>query len=187
MVDHNKLNAFKDSVGVFIKKMEEISVWHQIIQKRGDGHAMYAKTMGIKVDDYEYWANAHKKEYILKYNEGNLDVEGVKLRIEKFGYIVSELEKVIKKAAELKLNITTEMHNDYCAARASVLGAEYAFNDLADDIGEDKIEKEEIASKDIKNDSDNESQQNKNKFCANCGIPISENKKFCTNCGNKLT
>ena len=54
MVDHNKLNAFKDSVGVFIKKMEEISVWHQIIQKRGDGHAMYAKTMGIKVDDYEY-------------------------------------------------------------------------------------------------------------------------------------
>ena len=123
----------------------------------------------------------------MKYNEGNLDVEGVKLRIEKFGYIVSELEKVIKKAAELKLNITTEMHNDYCAARASVLGAEYAFNDLADDIGEDKIEKEEIASKDIKNDSDNESQQNKNKFCANCGIPISENKKFCTNCGNKLT
>ena len=130
MVDHNKLNAFKDSVGVFIKKMEEISVWHQIIQKRGDGHAMYAKTMGIKVDDYEYWANAHKKEYILKYNEGNLDVEGVKLRIEKFGYIVSELEKVIKKAAELKLNITHEMHHDYCAARASVLGAEYALNEM---------------------------------------------------------
>ena len=31
---------------------------------------------------------------------------------------------VIKKAAELKLNITHEMHNDYCAARASLLGAE---------------------------------------------------------------
>tara|TARA_B100000902_G_C26920998_1_gene721692 strand:+ start:327 stop:725 length:399 start_codon:yes stop_codon:yes gene_type:complete len=130
MVDYNKLNAFKDSVGVFIKKMEEISDWHQIIQKRGDGHAMYAKTMGIKVDDYEYWANAHKDEYILKYNEGNLDVEGVKLRIEKFGYIVSELEKVIKKAAELKLNITHEMHHDYCAARASVLGAEYALKEM---------------------------------------------------------
>ena len=36
---------------------------------------------------------------MLKYNDGNLDVEGINLRIEKFGFIVAELEKVIKKAA----------------------------------------------------------------------------------------
>ncbi|MDB4130912.1 hypothetical protein N9600_02015 [Flavobacteriaceae bacterium] len=64
------------------------------------------------------------------YNDGNLDVEGINLRIEKFGFIVTELEKVIKKAAELKLNITHDMHNDYCAARASVLGAEYALKEM---------------------------------------------------------
>ena len=28
---------------------------------------MFEKDMGIKVDDYEYWANAHKDEYIMKY------------------------------------------------------------------------------------------------------------------------
>ena len=37
---------------------------------------------------------------------------------------------VIKKAAELKLNITHDMHNDYCAARGSVLGAEYALKEM---------------------------------------------------------
>ena len=68
---------------------------------------------------------------MLKYNEGNLDVESVKLRIEKFGYIASELEKVIKIADELKLNTTPEIFNDYCAARASVLGAEYALKEMS--------------------------------------------------------
>ena len=125
------VKQYKKSIAGFIKNMGHVEQWHQIIQARGDGHAMYAKTMGIKVDDYEYWANAHKDEYMLKYNDGNLDVEGVKLRIEKFGYIVSELKKVIKKAAELKLNITHEMHNDYCAAIASVLGAEYALKEIS--------------------------------------------------------
>tara|TARA_B100001175_G_C18994820_1_gene396084 strand:- start:23 stop:442 length:420 start_codon:yes stop_codon:yes gene_type:complete len=124
------LDEFKDTVGAFIEKMKEVPDWHQVVVKRGNGHAMLAKTMGIKVDDYEYWANAHKDEYMMKYNEGNLDVEGIKLRIEKFRFIVDELEKVIKKAAELKLNITHEMHHDYCAATASVLGAELALNEI---------------------------------------------------------
>jgi len=83
--------------------MKAISDWYQIIQARGNGHAMFAKSMGIKVDDYEYWAKGHKEEYMLKYNDGNLDVEGIKLRIEKFRFIVAELEKVIKKSTELKL------------------------------------------------------------------------------------
>ena len=124
------LGDFQLSIENFIEKMKKIPDWYDIVQKRGEGHAMFAKSMGIKVDDYEYWANAHKGEYLVKYNEGNLDIEGIRFRIEKFGYIVSELEIVIKKAAELKLNITHEMHHDYCAARASVLGAEYALKEM---------------------------------------------------------
>ena len=123
------LKALKKQISLFINEMKKMPDWYQIIQARGNGHEM-AKSMGIKVDDYEYWANAHKEEYMLKYNDGNLDVEGINLRIEKFGFIVTELEKVIKKAAELKLNITHDMHNDYCAARASVLGAEYALKEM---------------------------------------------------------
>tara|TARA_B110000305_G_scaffold233016_1_gene288829 strand:+ start:43 stop:588 length:546 start_codon:yes stop_codon:yes gene_type:complete len=126
----DNLEQFKEAINLFINEMKKMPDWYEIIQARGNGHAMFAKSMGIKVDDYEYWANAHKEEYMLKYNDGNLDLEGINLRIEKFGFIVAELEKVIKKAAELKLNITHEMHHDYCASRASVLGAEYALKEM---------------------------------------------------------
>ena len=162
---------FKTSIEGFIEKMKEIPDWYQIIQARGNGHTMMVNA-GIKVDDYEYWANAHKEEYITKYNNGDLDVEGIQLRIEKFGFIVSEFEKVIKKAAELKFNITTEMHNDYCAARASLLGAKYALNEMNDESEDKVIEIEE--------------KQIKNKFCTNCGTPTLGNNKFCASCGNKL-
>ena len=120
---------FRSSVRDAANKMKKIPDWYKVIQARGNAHAMLAKR--IKVDDYEYWANAHKDEYMTRYNDGTLDVEGVKLRIEKFGYIASELEKVIKKAAELKLNATPEMHNEYHASRASVLAAEYALKEMS--------------------------------------------------------
>jgi len=162
---------FKASIEGFIEKMKKIPDWYKIIQARGNGHAMMVNA-GIKVDDYEYWANVHKEEYITKYNNGDLDVEGITLRIEKFSFIVSEFEKVIKKASELSLNITTEMANDYHAARASVLGAEKALEEMNDE-SEDKVE--EIEEKQIKN-----------KFCTNCGTSTLGNNKFCTSCGNKL-
>ena len=123
------LGEFKNSIKVFIEKMKEIPDWYQIIQARGNGHAMMVNA-GIKADNYEYWGNAHKDEYIMKYKESNLDVEGIKLRIEKFRLITTELEKVIKIASKLNLNVTTEMANDYHAARASVLGAEKALKEM---------------------------------------------------------
>ena len=126
-----KEKEFKESINQFNDEMKKIPDWYEIIQARGNGQAAMAKSMNIKVDDYEFWANAHKEEYMLKYYDGNLDVETIKLRIETFGFIVSELEKVIKKAAELKINITHKMHNDYCAARASILAAEYALIEMA--------------------------------------------------------
>ena len=121
---------YKHQINQFANEMKKMPDWYEIIQARGNGHAMFAESMNIKVNDYEYWANAHKEEYLLKFNDGNLDVDGIKLRIEKFRFIVAELEKVIKKAAELKFNITNEMHNDYCAARASLLGAEYTLKEI---------------------------------------------------------
>ena len=121
---------FKASIEGFIEKMKEIPDWYRIIQTRGNGHAMMVNA-GIKADNYEYWGNAHKDEYIMKYKESNLDVEGIKLRIEKFRLITTELEKVIKIASKLNLNVTTEMANDYHAARASVLGAEKALKEIS--------------------------------------------------------
>lgn len=121
---------FKKQMNIFIDNMKVVRFWYEIVQSRGNGHSMLANSMNIKVDDYEYWANAHMEEYMIKFNEGNIDIDGIELRIEKFSYIVSELEKLIKKAAELNINITHELYNDYCAARASVLGAEYALKEM---------------------------------------------------------
>ena len=169
--EEDGIDKLKGSIEIFIEKMKEIPDWYQIIQARGNGHAMMVD-IGIKVDDYEYWANAHKEEYMIKHNNGDLDVEGINLRIKNFRFIATELEKVIKKASELNLNITTEMANDYHAARASVLGAEKALKEMNDESKNKVIEIEE--------------KQIKNKFCTNCGTPSSGNDKFCTSCGNKL-
>ena len=127
--EEDGIDKFKGSIEIFIEKMKEIPDWYRIIQTRGNGHAMMVNA-GIKADNYEYWGNAHKDEYIMKYKESNLDVEGIKLRIEKFRLITTELEKVIKIASKLNLNVTTEMANDYHAARASVLGAEKALKEM---------------------------------------------------------
>lgn len=125
-----KEKEFKECIDQFTNEMKKIPDWYNLIQHRGNVHAFFAKKMNVKVDDYEYFAKTYQEEYMLKYNDGNLDIEDINLRIEKFGFIVAELEKVIKKAAELKFNITHEMHNDYCVARASILAAEYALKEM---------------------------------------------------------
>lgn len=124
------IEDYKLAISNFIKQMEEIPDWYLIVQKRGNAHAMMS-SMGVKVDDYEYWANAHKDEYLIKYNSGDLDINGLEHRAEKFKCIVLELEKVIQKAAELKINITNEMFNDYCAARASLLATQYTLKEIS--------------------------------------------------------
>jgi len=55
----DNLEQFKEAINLFINEMKKMPDWYEIIQARGNGHAMFAKSMGIKVDDYEHWANAH--------------------------------------------------------------------------------------------------------------------------------
>lgn len=65
LVTIKKTDEFKESIRTFVDNMGGIPDWYDIIQKRGNGHVMMS-SMGIKVDDYEYWANAHKEEYLMK-------------------------------------------------------------------------------------------------------------------------
>ena len=127
----NDIEEYKKQINLFINKMKKMPDWYEIIQARGNGHAMLAKTMNIKVDDYEYWANAHKEEYILKYNDGNLDLEGINLRVEKFGFILSELQKVIDVIANTNSPFCEQTFNEYWAARASLLGAELILKEVS--------------------------------------------------------
>lgn len=123
------LLEYKKAIEQMLKNLHPYEQWMNIIKMRADGQAQMVKQGIAKMDDYNYWANGHLEEYMLKYEnneETSFYPDGVELRIKVFSEIIQELEKVIKKAAELKLNITTEMHNDYCAARGSLLGIQMA-------------------------------------------------------------
>ena len=124
------LKEYKKSIQLFIDEMEKIPEWYDIIQARGNAHAMLFEAMNIEVNDYEYWTEAHREEYVLKYEGGELDVDALKLRKDKFFIIYKELAKVITKAAELKIQIAQEMANDYYAARASIGGLNRAIAEI---------------------------------------------------------
>tara|TARA_B110000459_G_C16467614_1_gene428183 strand:+ start:61 stop:537 length:477 start_codon:yes stop_codon:yes gene_type:complete len=137
----DQLLEFKDSINAFFEKMQNPSMkpWYEIIQKRSEGQAKMAESLGVKVDDYNYWAKGHLEEYLLRIEDNNqmeddpmrLDTDDIKKRISVFNDIIEALVIVIKKAIELKLNITHEMANDYHAAVASKMGAEMALKEIS--------------------------------------------------------
>jgi hypothetical protein len=137
----DQLLEFKNSINTFFEKMQNPSMkpWYEIIQKRSDGQAKMAESLGVKVDDYNYWAKGHLEEYVLRIDDNNqmeddpmrLDIDDIKKRISVFNDIIEALVIVIKKAIELKLNITHEMANDYHAAVASKMGAEMALKEIS--------------------------------------------------------
>jgi hypothetical protein len=137
----SQLLEFKESINAFFEKMQaqEMKPWYEIIQKRSEGQAKMAESLGVKVDDYNYWAKGHLEEYLLRIENNNqmeddpmrLDIDDIKKRISVFNDIIEALLIVIKKAIELKLNITHEMANDYHAAVASKMGAEMALKEIS--------------------------------------------------------
>ena len=134
----NRVNLieYKNTVDQMLKNLQSYGEWMNIIKMRSDGQAQMVEQGIAKMDDYNYWAKGHLEEYMLKYNnneETNFYPDGIELRIKVFTEIIQEFEKVIKKATELKFNLTPGMYNDYCATVASLLGA--------------KMSKEEIENK----------------------------------------
>ena len=132
-----ELLEFEHSINSFLEKMKNpyIKSWYEIVQKRGEGQALIADaSLAVKEDDYNYWAEGHLEEYLLRINsedEGmRLDEQAFLLRIKVFSEIIDRLEVVIKKASDLELNVTKEMASDYHAAVASKLGAEMALKEI---------------------------------------------------------
>ncbi len=133
-----EIAEYKKALFDFFSKMQnpEIKPWYEIIQKRSSAQSIMAKSMGIKESNYEYWAKGHFDEYMLRINSDDenvkLDEEGLRLRIKVFNEIIHGLEIIIKKAIELKLNITRETASDYYAAGASKIAAQRALDEIRD-------------------------------------------------------
>ena len=58
-----------------------------------------AESLGVKVDDYNYWAKGHLEEYVLRIDDNNqmeddpmrLDIDDIKKRISVFNDIIEAL------------------------------------------------------------------------------------------------
>ena len=133
-----EIAEYKKTLFDFFSKMQnpEIKPWYEIIKKRSSAQSIMAKSMGIKESNYEYWAKGHFDEYMLRINSNDesvkLDAEGLRLRIKVFNEIIHGLEIIIKKAIELKLNITKETASDYYAVGASKIAAQRALDEISD-------------------------------------------------------
>lgn len=135
----DQLLEYKKAIEQMLKNLQPYEQWMNIIKMRADGQAQMVMQGIAKMDDYNYWANGHLEEYMLKYEkneETGFYPDGVELRIKVFSKIINEIEKVIKKAAELKLNITPGMYNDYCATIASLLGVKMAKKEIEERLQE---------------------------------------------------
>ena len=129
----NPQEEFKKYSKAFLVKMNSVSDFYNIIIARGNMHKQISESMNIKADYYNYFAESHKEEYLLKYNSGeekNFYPEGLNLRKEKFSFIVFEFEALIKTAVRLKVNFPTNMYYDYCAANSSLLGVKLAIEEI---------------------------------------------------------
>ena len=81
------------------------------------------------IKEYHFNGNLESEKYMNK----DIKDEGIWKFYDEDGTLIKEEEyhndKLIK-TKQYKDDITHEMHNDYCAARASVLGAEYALKEM---------------------------------------------------------
>ena len=130
-----QLLEYENVIHEFLEKMNDprTAPWFDIIQKRGDSQYKSSEILGIKMEDFDYWADGHYQEYIPRIelddnDHMKLDLEGLKLRVCIFSKINGGIRKVIDKAAELGLSITQETSNDFYAVQASIIGVQKALS-----------------------------------------------------------
>lgn len=124
---------FEKYVKSFLIKMDSVSDFYNIIIMRGNMHKLMSESHKVNANDYHYFADFHRQEYMLKYNSGNeksFYPEGLNWRKEKFSFIIDEFEELIKIAIKLKVNFPTNMYYDYCAANSSLLGVKLAIEEI---------------------------------------------------------
>ena len=124
VLEKNKIqNDFiQDSEEQLNKRLNSISEdWCKIINSRASW-----RTMSIKTLSFSYWdmASGHSEEYMLKYKEGQMDIEGISYRIEVINSFIDEYEKYFKFCIDSKNKVNDEVNNRFLAIVESLIGAE---------------------------------------------------------------
>ena len=104
-------------------------MWYQILKSRASFRPINLEKLKLS-----YWdmALGHTEEYMLKYENGNLDVEGIVYRINILNSFIDEYEKFFKQRME-RGNSTSELiFNDFLAIVESLIGAEFTLIKMVD-------------------------------------------------------
>ena len=95
--------------------------WAQILKSRSSW-----RTMSIENLNMSYWdmAMGHTEEYMLKYENDKMDVEGITYRMDMLNSFIDEYEKYFKDRIERGLTTSKYIFNDFLAVVESLIGAE---------------------------------------------------------------
>ena len=139
-------------------KLKSISkMWYQILKSRASFRPINLEKLKLS-----YWdmALGHTEEYMLKYENGQMDVEGIRYRIDMLNLFIDEYEKFFKGRLEKGNSVSNHIINDFLAVVESLIGAEFTLIKMVDagelyDINELYKRKERPNSGIIK-DNDND-------------------------------
>lgn len=103
--------------------------WAQILKSRGSW-----RTMNIENLEMSYWdmAMGHTEEYMLKYENDDMDIEGITYRIDVLNSFIDEYEKYFKDRMEKGLTTSKYIFNDFLAIVESLIGAEITLLKMVD-------------------------------------------------------
>ena len=118
----NKDDGTGSQVEQLYRRLFSISEsWNSILTTRASW-----RTMSIENLNFSYWdmAISHTEEYLLKYEEDRMDVEGITYRIDTLNLFISEYEKYFESCLKSNTEISKDVNNKFFAVVESLIGAE---------------------------------------------------------------
>lgn len=115
--------------------------WNDILDKRAQSRIMFKSL--LQETDFNESMKAHKQEYILRFEDNNLDIQGLYDRIDVYHMFIEQYEIFFRRYQEHSLDIPEEIENKFFALIESLAGAELTLLDIKFNHNE-MIDKEKI-------------------------------------------
>jgi antitoxin component YwqK of YwqJK toxin-antitoxin module len=103
--------------------------WAQILKSRASWRKMSIENLKMSFWDM---AMGHTEEYMLKYKNDDMDIEGITYRIDILHSFIDEYEKYFKDRMERGNSTSEHIFNDFLAVVESLIGAEITILKMVD-------------------------------------------------------
>lgn len=118
----NKIDGVGSELEQLKKRLFSISNdWNNLLISRSSWRTMSVETLK---SSYLDMAIGHSEEYLLKYENGKMDIEGIIYRIEVYNSFINEYEKYFKACINSKTNVSDDTTNHFLTVVESLIGAE---------------------------------------------------------------